>query len=305
MSHTDTRNMLREVVVETNLPFGERRKGKVRDIYDLGDKLLIVATDRISAFDYVLPTPIPNKGVYLTQLSLFWFKKMETIVKNHVLTANINEFPEELQQYREVLEHRSMLVKKAEVFPIECIVRGYLSGSGWRSYKETGEICGIKLPPGLKESEQLDEPLFTPSTKAEKGHDENISFKKMQKIIGKEDAEQLKELSIKMYEKARDYAKNKGIIIADTKFEFGKTGGEIIVVDELLTPDSSRFWPLDKYEVGKPQPSFDKQYVRDYLLSTGWDRNSQPPSLPEQIVKETEKKYGEAYEKLTGEIINI
>lgn len=294
-----------EVVVETNFSFGERRKGKVRDIYNINDKLLIIATDRLSAFDYVLPTPIPNKGVYLTQLSLFWFKKMESIVKNHVLTANVEEYPKPLQNHKETLKNRSMLVKKAEVFPIECIVRGYLSGSGWKSYKETGEICGIKLPPGLKESEQLDEPIFTPSTKAEQGHDQNISFEKMQELIGKENAQKLKDLSLEIYEKARDYAKGKGIIIADTKFEFGRIGEEIILVDELLTPDSSRFWPLDEYEMGKPQPSFDKQYVRDYLLSTGWDRNSSPPSLPQQVVEETEKKYREAYERLTGKTFDF
>ncbi|HEB37679.1 MAG TPA: phosphoribosylaminoimidazolesuccinocarboxamide synthase, partial [Thermoplasmatales archaeon] len=266
--------MLGEVVVETNLSVGERRKGKVRDIYDLGDKLLIVATDRISAFDYVLPNPIPNKGKYLTQLSMFWFKKMEPIVRNHVITDSVDDFPDNLQPHREMLMHRSMLVRKAKVFPIECIVRGYLSGSGWRSYQKSREICGIKLPPGLRESEQLEEPIFTPSTKATTGHDENITFEKMQDIIGKENAEQLKEISLEIYEKARDYAKSRGIIIADTKFEFGRIDDEIILVDELLTPDSSRFWPLDNYEVGKPQPSFDKQYVRDYLTSTGWDKNS-------------------------------
>ncbi|HEC86754.1 MAG TPA: phosphoribosylaminoimidazolesuccinocarboxamide synthase [Thermoplasmatales archaeon] len=275
--------------------------GKVIDIYDLGDKLLIVATDRISAFDYVLPNPIPNKGKYLTQLSMFWFKKMEPIVKNHVITDSVDDFPDNLQPHREMLMHRSMLVRKAKVFPIECIVRGYLSGSGWRSYQKSGEICGIKLPPGLRESEQLEEPIFTPSTKATTGHDENITFEKMQDIIGKENAEQLKEISLEIYEKARDYAKSRGIIIADTKFEFGRIDDEIILVDELLTPDSSRFWPLDNYEVGKPQPSFDKQYVRDYLTSTGWDKNSPPPQLPEYVIEETEKKYREAYERITGE----
>ncbi|RLF45167.1 MAG: phosphoribosylaminoimidazolesuccinocarboxamide synthase [Thermoplasmata archaeon] len=293
--------MLGEVVVETNLSVGERRKGKVRDIYDLGNKLLIVATDRISAFDYVLPNPIPNKGKYLTQLSMFWFKKMEPIVKNHVITDSVDDFPDNLQPHRDMLMHRSMLVRKAKVFPIECIVRGYLSGSGWRSYQKSGEICGIKLPPGLRESEQLEEPIFTPSTKATTGHDENITFEKMQDIIGKENAEQLKEISLEIYEKARDYAKSRGIIIADTKFEFGKIDDEIILVDELLTPDSSRFWPLDNYEVGKPQPSFDKQYVRDYLTSTGWDKNSPPPQLPEYVIEETEKKYREAYKRITGE----
>ena len=297
--------MRREVVVETNLPFGERRKGKVRDIYSFDDKLLIIATDRISAFDYVLPDPIPNKGVYLTQLSLFWFKKMESIIGNHVITGDIDEYPDTLHQYREILRDRSMLVRKAEVFPIECIVRGYLSGSGWKSYRETGEICGIKLPSGLKESEQLSEPIFTPSTKAASGHDENISFERMQEIIGRDYAQQLRDLSIEIYEKAREFARKKGIIIADTKFEFGRIEDEIILVDELLTPDSSRFWPADSYRVGEPQPSFDKQYVRDYLLSTGWDRNSSPPRLPEQVIRETEKKYREAYERLTGEKLSF
>jgi len=305
MRHGDYRTMLGEVVVETNLSIGERRKGKVRDIYDLGDKLLIVATDRISAFDYVLPNPIPNKGKYLTQLSMFWFKKMEPIVRNHVITDSVDDFPDNLQPHRDMLMHRSMLVRKAKVFPIECIVRGYLSGSGWRSYQKSGEICGIKLPPGLRESEQLEEPIFTPSTKATTGHDENITFEKMQDIIGKENAEQLKEISLEIYEKARDYAKSRGIIIADTKFEFGRIDDEIILVDELLTPDSSRFWPLDNYEVGKPQPSFDKQYVRDYLTSTGWDKNSPPPQLPEYVIEETEKKYREAYERITEEKANF
>ena len=230
---------------------------------------------------------------------------MESIIGNHVITGDIDEYPDTLHQYREILRDRSMLVRKAEVFPIECIVRGYLSGSGWKSYRETGEICGIKLPSGLKESEQLSEPIFTPSTKAASGHDENISFERMQEIIGRDYAQQLRDLSIEIYEKAREFARKKGIIIADTKFEFGRIEDEIILVDELLTPDSSRFWPADSYRVGEPQPSFDKQYVRDYLLSTGWDRNSSPPRLPEQVIRETEKKYREAYERLTGEKLSF
>jgi len=292
-------------VDKTELPFKLFKRGKVRDIYEIDDNLLIVATDRISAFDFVLPDPIPNKGIYLTQLSIFWFEKMKKIIDNHLISGDVEDFPDELKDYRDVLDKRSMLVTKTEVIPVECIVRGYLSGSGWKEYQKKGEICGVKLPKGLRESEKLDEPIFTPTTKAEKGHDMPITFEQLKDIVGKETAEKLRDLSIEIYEKARDYAYQRGIIIADTKFEFGVKDGEIILVDELLTPDSSRFWPLDKYEPGKPQPSFDKQYVRDYLTSTGWDKNSPPPHLPEEVIRETEKRYREAFERLTGKRLDI
>ncbi|KAA0006564.1 MAG: phosphoribosylaminoimidazolesuccinocarboxamide synthase [Thermoplasmata archaeon] len=292
-------------VDKTELPFKLFKRGKVRDIYEIDDNLLIVATDRISAFDFVLPDPIPNKGIYLTQLSIFWFEKMKKIAKNHLISGDVEDFPDELKDYRDVLDKRSMLVTKTEVIPVECIVRGYLSGSGWKEYQKKGEICGIKLPKGLRESEKLDEPIFTPTTKAEKGHDMPITFEQLKDMVGKETAEKLRDLSIEIYEKARDYAYQRGIIIADTKFEFGVKDGEIILVDELLTPDSSRFWPLDAYEPGKPQPSFDKQYVRDYLTSTGWDKNSPPPHLPEEVIRETEKRYREAFERLTGRKLDL
>ena len=293
------------VVERTDLPFKLFKRGKVRDIYEIDNNLLIVATDRISAFDFVLPDPIPNKGIYLTQLSIFWFEKMKNIVDNHLISGDVEDFPDELKDYRDILDKRSMLVRKTEVIPVECIVRGYLSGSGWKEYREKGEICGVKLPKGLRESEKLDEPIFTPTTKAEKGHDMPITFEQLKDMVGKETAEKLRDLSIEIYEKARDYAYQRGIIIADTKFEFGVKDGEIILVDELLTPDSSRFWPLDAYEPGKPQPSFDKQYVRDYLTSTGWDKDSPPPHLPDEVIRETEKKYREAFERLTGRRLDL
>jgi len=289
------------IVTETNLPLKAFKKGKVRDVYDVNDKLLLIVTDRISAFDFVLPEPIPNKGICLTQISKFWFDYFSDTALNHVISANVSEFPDDLKEYTDVLNGRSMLVKKAMVFPIECIVRGYISGSAWKSYQKDGTVCGIKLPEGLKESDKFDEPLFTPSTKAESGHDINISYDEMKKLIGEEDAEKIKNLSLELYKKGAEYALKKGIIIADTKFEFGKIDDKIIIVDEILTPDSSRFWPADKYEPGKSQPSFDKQYVRDYLSSTGWDKNSDPPNLPDYVVEETQNKYKEAYEKITGE----
>ncbi|MBS3748281.1 MAG: phosphoribosylaminoimidazolesuccinocarboxamide synthase [Candidatus Thermoplasmatota archaeon] len=292
-------------ITELNLPFKEFKKGKVRDIYEVDDNLLLIVTDRISAFDWVLPEAIPNKGICLTQISAFWFDYFKDIIPNHMISADITEFPTDLQKYTDQLYGRSMLVKKAEVLPIECIVRGYISGSAWRSYKKDNTVCGMKLPSGMQESEQFDEPLFTPSTKAETGHDENISYEEMQKIIGAEDAAKLKELSLEIYNTAAEYARKKGIIIADTKFEFGKIGDQIIIVDELLTPDSSRFWPADEYEPGKGQPSFDKQYVRDYLSNTDWDKNSDPPHLPDEVVSGTEKRYLEAYEKLTGERLKV
>ncbi len=288
------------VVTETELPLKVFKKGKVRDIYEIDDKLLLIVSDRISAFDFVLHEPIPKKGICLTQISKFWFEYFKNSVPSHLISADVSDFPDELKPYEDILKGRSMLVKIAEVIPIECIVRGYISGSAWKSYQKDGTVCGIKLPEGMRESDKFDEPLFTPSTKADSGHDINISYEEMVDIIGEEDAEKIKELSLKLYNKGAEYACKKGIIIADTKFEFGKIGEQIIVVDEVLTPDSSRFWPADLYEPGKPQPSFDKQYVRDYLTSTGWDKNSSPPHLPENVILETQKKYQEAYEKITG-----
>jgi len=288
------------VVIETDLPLKAFKKGKVRDVYETDDKLLLIVTDRISAFDFVLHESIPNKGICLTQISKFWFDYFKDTVPNHMISANVNNFPGELKTFKETLKGRSMLVKKAKVFPIECIVRGYISGSAWKSYQKDGTVCGIKLPTGLKESDKFDEPLFTPSTKADTGHDINISFEKMKELVGKETAEKLKNLSLKIYMEGAEYARKKGIIIADTKFEFGEIGNEIILVDEALTPDSSRFWPADLYEPGKSQPSFDKQYVRDYLSTTDWDKNSSPPHLPDEVVAETQNKYKEAYEKITG-----
>jgi len=293
------------IVTDIDLPLKEFKKGKVRDIFEFDDKLLLTVSDRISAFDYVLHEPIPHKGICLTQLSAFWFDYFKDLVPSHMISADVSKFPEDLKKYEDVLKGRSMLVKKAEVFPIECIVRGYISGSAWKSYQKDGTVCGIKLPKGMKESEKFKEPLFTPSTKAEEGHDINISYEKMKEIIGDEDAEKLKNLSLTMYKKGAEYARRKGIIIADTKFEFGKIGDKIIVVDEVLTPDSSRFWPADEYSSGKSQSSFDKQYVRDYLSSTGWDKNSTPPHLPDKVIEGTEKRYKEAYERITGRIFEF
>jgi phosphoribosylaminoimidazole-succinocarboxamide synthase len=290
-------------VVYTNLPdVPLLHRGKVRDIYDLGDNLLIVATDRISAFDVVLPTPIPDKGKILTKLTLFWLNFLKDIVENHLITANIDEYPEVLKKHREVLEGRSMIVKKAKVFPVECIVRGYITGSAMKEYLKTGMVCGIPLPPGLKEADKLPEPIFTPSTKAELGsHDVNITFEEMIKIVGEETAEVLKELSLKLYKTASSYAEERGIIIADTKFEFGLHDGKVILVDEVLTPDSSRFWPKESYEPGKPQASFDKQYIRDWLKNTGWKEGTPPPEIPPEVVEKTREKYLLALKVLTGE----
>jgi len=289
------------IVTKTDLPLKVFKKGKVRDVYQTNESLLLIVTDRISAFDYVLHEPIPKKGICLTQISKFWFDYFKDKIPNHVISADIQDFPKQLTQYGEILNGRSMLVKKAEVIPIECIVRGYISGSAWKSYQKDGTVCGIKLPEGLKESDKLNEPLFTPSTKAESGHDINISFEKMKEMIGEGEAEKIKELSLNIYKEGAAYALKKGIIIADTKFEFGKINDKIILVDEILTPDSSRFWPASLYEPGKSQPSFDKQYVRDYLSSTGWDKNSSPPHLPDDVVNETQRKYQEAFEKITGQ----
>lgn len=276
-------------------------KGKVRDIYDLGDTLLLVTTDRISAFDVIMNEGIPDKGFVLNQISTFWFKMMEDIIPNHIISTNVADYPAECQQYAAQLEGRSMLVKKAKPLAAECIVRGYISGSGWKDYKATGSVCGIKLPEGLVESSKLEQPIFTPSTKAELGtHDENISFEEMAKLCGQELAEQVRDITIKIYCKARDYAETKGIIIADTKFEFGIYDGKLIIIDECLTPDSSRFWPKELYKPGGTQPSFDKQFLRDYLETLDWGKTAPAPPLPEEIIKKTGEKYMEALVKLTG-----
>jgi phosphoribosylaminoimidazole-succinocarboxamide synthase len=275
------------------------RHGKVRDVYDLGDRLVIVATDRISAFDWVLPTGIPDKGRVLTQLTLFWLGHLD--VPNHLLSAEVKEMPPAFAANTQALEGRSMLVRKAEVVPIECVVRGYLAGSGWKEYRPSGKVCGIPLPGGLRESEQLPEPIFTPATKEESGHDINISWEQMVQIIGTPVAEELRRRSLNIYRRAADYARTRGIIIADTKFEWGKIpSGEMLLIDEVLTPDSSRFWPLHPYQIGQSPPSFDKQFVRDWLETTGWDKNSPPPELPAEVVEKTRAKYLEAYERLTG-----
>jgi len=280
------------------------RSGKVRDLYEIEDKLLLVATDRMSAFDVVMDDPIPDKGRVLNSLSLFWFEKLKTTVKNHIISTNPEEYPEPCPNYKDELDKRSMLVRKIEPLPVECIVRGYLSGSGWNEYQEKGSICGIPLPSGLKESEQLPEPIFTPSTKAEMGlHDENISLEKVAELIGQEKAEKIKDLSLKIYSYGRELAAEKGIIIADTKFEFGSENGDIILIDEVLTPDSSRFWPMDTYRPGGPQKSFDKQFLRDYLNSLDWPKKPPPPKLPAEIINKTREKYLEALERLTGEKI--
>ncbi len=275
-------------------------QGKVRDLYDLGDKLLLVASDRISAFDYILEDEIPYKGQVLTQLSCFWFDLLSDVVDNHLISADVADLPEQFKPYASQLAGRFMLVKKANMFPIECIVRGYLTGSGLKDYQKTGSVCGIKLPEGLVNSSKLPETIFTPSTKAEIGdHDENISFAKAVELIGQESAEAIRDLTIKVYETAADHARERGIIIADTKFEFGVYDGKIILGDEVLTPDSSRFWAADTYKVGEEQPSFDKQFVRNWL-NENWDRQGNPPRLPEEIIKKTSEKYIQAYEKITG-----
>ena len=289
------------ILLKTDIPYLKlHNHGKVRDIYEIDDDLLIVATDRISAFDYILPNGIPNKGRVLTQLSEFWFKHIGDVTENHLISTSIEQIDKLKKQDSDVLKGRSMLVKRTEVVPIECVVRGYLAGSGWKEYKANGTVCEIKLPANLKESDKLPEPIFTPSTKATSGHDENISFEVVVKTIGEDLAEELKQKSIEIYKMASEYALTKGIIICDTKFEWGRYKGKTILIDEVLTPDSSRFWPMEDYVPGKPQPSFDKQFVRDYLESTSWDKNSPPPSLPEEIIQTTSKKYLEAYDKLTG-----
>ncbi|MFA5144394.1 MAG: phosphoribosylaminoimidazolesuccinocarboxamide synthase [Candidatus Omnitrophota bacterium] len=280
------------------------KRGKVRDVYDLGDRLLIVSTDRISCFDVILSGGIPYKGRVLTGLSCFWFDFIRDIIPNHFLTCDINKYPAELKEYKNALAGRSMLVLKTKSLPVECVVRGYLSGSGWKEYKEKGSICGIKLPSGLQESDKLPEVLFTPSTKEDKGHDINITLESAENMLGKKVTDKLAEASIKIYKKASDYALSRGIIIADTKFEFGIYNDGIILIDEALTPDSSRFWPKDGYAPGRPQPSFDKQFVRDYLETLDWDKTPPAPKLPEEIVLKTSQKYLEAYARLTGRDLN-
>lgn len=275
-------------------------KGKVRNVYDLGDKLLIVVTDRISAFDVVFPNLIPNKGKVLNSISEFWFDYSKDIIDNHVITTDVSQYPEGLSQFKEELQGRAMLVKKIKMVEAECIVRGYLEGSGLKDYKETGSICGIKLPEGLKQGDKLPEPIFTPSTKASEGHDQNVSFEELCDVIGSDLANQLKEKSIALYNKASKYAESKGIILADTKFEFGFADGKLIVADEVFTPDSSRFWDMKEYEPGRPQKSFDKQFLREYLESITWDKKPPAPELPEDVIRNTELKYIEAYERLTG-----
>lgn len=279
--------------------FTKIRSGKVREIFDLGDSLLFVATDRISAFDCILPNPIPAKGAVLNQLSTFWFNRFD-FVQNHVLTTDFAEFPQALQAFGEELRGRSMIVKKAQPLPVECVVRGYLVGSGWKEYQANGTVCGEVLPQGLRLAEQLPTTIFTPSTKAETGHDMNISFEECRRLVGDEVAEKVKQLSIRIYEEGRSYAATKGIIVADTKFEFGLLDGEIVLIDECLTPDSSRFWPADEYAVGANPPSFDKQFVRDYLETLDWDKTPPAPQLPLKVIARTSEKYREAYAKLTG-----
>ncbi|MBI5025879.1 MAG: phosphoribosylaminoimidazolesuccinocarboxamide synthase [Nitrospirae bacterium] len=292
---------MEKIILKTEMPdVGTPRRGKVRDIYDLGKYLLLVVTDRISAFDVVLPNGIPGKGRVLTQISIYWFKQMEDIIENHIVATKVEDFPEKLHKYADMLEGRSMLVKKVKPMPVECIVRGYLSGSGWKEYKESGTVCGIKLLEGLVESSRLDEPIFTPSTKAEEGHDINISFVEMKGIVGNEMAEKLRDTSIRIYSKARVMAEKKGIIIADTKFEFGIHDGELILIDELLTPDSSRFWSIKDYAPGRSQDSYDKQIVRDYLLTLDWNQTYPGPALPDEIVEKAAQRYREILEILTA-----
>jgi phosphoribosylaminoimidazole-succinocarboxamide synthase len=293
--------MSNETVLQLELPGIKKLKsGKVREIFDLGDRFLFVATDRISAFDVIMPNGIPRKGDVLTQISYFWFAQTQSFQPNHLISKPGDSLPSNLQPFTDKLAHRSMIVKKAKPLAIECVVRGYLAGSGWKEYKERQSVCGIKLPAGLKDSSELPEPLFTPATKAETGHDENISFEEAARIVGANVAEHVRTASMKIYNFARDYARKRGIIIADTKFEFGELDGKLILIDEVLTPDSSRFWPADQYQPGKSQPSFDKQFVRDYLETLDWNKTAPGPMLPPDVVAKTTAKYLEAYERLTG-----
>jgi phosphoribosylaminoimidazole-succinocarboxamide synthase len=289
------------IILETDLAGVERHgRGKVRDVYNVDGRLLIVATDRISAFDYILPTGIPHKGAVLTQLSIFWFDFVRDLTPTHFLTANVDEYPRPLHAFRDQLERRSMLVKRAEMVEIECVARGYISGSGWKEYREHGTVCGIRLPAGLKESDKLPEPIFTPATKAQSGHDENVSFERVVSLVGQDLAVRLRDLTLAIYNKAARYAETKGIVIADTKFEFGFIDGSLVLGDEVLTPDSSRFWPAESYKPGGPQFSFDKQFVRDYLESIHWNKQPPAPVLPEEVAARTSEKYLQAYKILTG-----
>jgi phosphoribosylaminoimidazole-succinocarboxamide synthase len=290
---------MRSAFLNSTLPGFTPQRGKVRDLYDFGDRLLMVASDRISAFDWVLPSGIPDKGRVLTQLSRFWFEHLPE--RHHLLSTNLNDLPLPDDVDREALTGRSLIVRKTEVVPIECVVRGYLSGSAWTEYRRSGSVCGIKLPVGLRESDLLSEPIFTPATKAETGHDLNISFEEMCRLVGEETSQRLRELSLDIYRRGTEIARQRGILIADTKFEFGRLDGELWLIDEVLTPDSSRFWPANQYTPGKAQPSFDKQFVRDWLETAGWDKNSPPPELPADVVDRTRAKYIEAFERLTGE----
>lgn len=296
----------KEAIISTELPgIPVFRRGKVRDVYDLGENLLLVATDRISAFDVIMPNGIPDKGKILTQMSLFWFDRTGDIVKNHLVAREVGDFPSILQPYSDLLEGRSLLVKKTDPYPIECVARGYLAGGGWSDYQREGAICGIELPQGLQLAQRLPEPIFTPATKADTGHDVNIPFDEAARIVGRETLTRLRDLTLALYERARAHAHDHGIIISDTKFEFGRINDEIILIDEILTPDSSRFWPASSYKVGASPLSFDKQYVRDYLETLDWDKTPPAPELPEEVVVNTRKKYLEAYELLTGKRFEV
>jgi phosphoribosylaminoimidazole-succinocarboxamide synthase len=299
--------LLDSVLLQTNFPDLQlHASGKVRDVYSIGEQqLLFIATDRISAFDYILATGIPHKGRVLSQISLFWFDYLADIVPNHLITADVDQYPTAVRKYTDQLRGRSMLVQRAAMFPVECVVRGYISGSAWKEYKATGKVSGIKLPQGLKESDAFPEPIFTPSTKATTGHDENISFDQMCKIVGVETASHLRDLTLRIYKKAAAYARQRGIIIADTKFEFGRTAKGITLADEVLTPDSSRFWPADKHSPGRPQDSYDKQYVRDYLEQIHWNKQPPAPALPPDVALRTSEKYLEAYFQLTGHKLDV
>jgi phosphoribosylaminoimidazole-succinocarboxamide synthase len=293
---------LNPAILETDFPGVERHgRGKVRDVYLIDGRLLIVATDRISAFDYILPTGIPDKGKVLTQLSIFWFDFLRELTPTHFLTAQVEDYPEPLRPFRDQLEGRSMLVKRAKMIQIECVARGYISGSGWKEYRDHGTVCGIKLPAGLKESDRLPEPVFTPAIKAQSGHDENVSFERVCELVGESLAARLRDLTLNIYARAARYAETRGVIIADTKFEFGFVGDELVLGDEVLTPDSSRFWPADTYQPGGPQFSFDKQFVRDYLESIRWNKQPPAPALPEEVAARTGEKYRQAYRVLTGQ----
>jgi phosphoribosylaminoimidazole-succinocarboxamide synthase len=302
-----TPKLLDPVILQTNFPDLQlRASGKVRDVYQLDDqRLLFVATDRISAFDYVLATGIPHKGRVLSQISLFWFDFLSDVVPNHVITADVKRYPEGLQKYADQLRGRSMIVQCADMFPVECVVRGYISGSAWKEYQATGKVCGIALPAGLRESEAFPEPIFTPATKAVTGHDENISFARMCEILGTETSSHLRDITLRIYKKAAAYARQRGIIIADTKFEFGRTSRGITLADEVLTPDSSRFWPADKYAPGRGQESYDKQYVRDYLEEIHWNKQPPAPALPEEVARRTSEKYLDAYFQITGHKLDV